>query len=288
MAKQTQKQLYIISGYSGSGKTAALRFIEELDFYCVDNLPAKLLPELMNLVLINKNISRIAVVIDARGKDFLRDLEQNIDFVCSKFQTTFIFFDCSLQTIIRRYKESRLKHPLSLTGTIAQGYKYEQEALTHLRHHAQTIINTDNTNIHELKAKLHLLLAKKQDHFFEIKIISFGFKFGIPQEADIVLDVRFLNNPYFDPKLRNKTGQDKKVKKFIFEDKQTKTFINKTHPYIHYLASKYKNAAKTFVTIAFGCTGGQHRSVAVAEELGKILSVDHSCVNITHRDITKK
>jgi len=259
MSHKSKKQLLIISGYSGGGKSVALRYLEEIGFYCVDNLPARLLPLFTSLLLINKNIFKIAIVIDARGKDFMTDLEEDLSFVNKHFETRIIFFDCSLQTIIKRFKERRLKHPIALHGTIIEGYRKEQRLLTHLRQHATLVINTSQLNIHALKFELHKYLLKARDDFFEITLISFGYKFGLPEEADVVIDARLLQNPYFEPKLKKLTGQNKKVQHYIFDNKMGRSFLAKTISFISFLANHFNKASKANLTIAIGCTGGKHR-----------------------------
>ncbi len=286
--KKSKKNLYIITGYSGSGKSTALRYIEELDYYCVDNLPAKLLPKLTSLLITNKNINNVAVVIDARGHEYLKDLEKEIEAIKQQFETKIVFLDCSLGTITKRYKESRLRHPVSLKGTIEEGFNKERELLTFLLQNSSKVINTSHMQIHDLKSEVHKYLLSEQKNGFEINLVSFGFKYGLPEEADVVIDVRFLVNPYFEPKLKNLNGKNKKIQKYIFDNKESSFFINKTVPYIDYLVNQYQNATKTYVTIAFGCTGGKHRSVAVVEKLFSLLKTKHKTSTLYHRDILKE
>lgn len=286
--KSTKRHIYIISGLSGSGKTTALRYIEELGFYCTDNLPAKLLNNFIKFLSQNHKMDKIAVVIDARGKAFLKSLETDLKELKKTCDYRIIFFESNLQVIIKRYKESRLKHPLSLKGSIKDGYLIEQKHLNSFRQHADLIINTSLLNVHGLKSVVQKYLLRHEKSLFEIKMMSFGFKYGLPQEADLVIDVRFLINPYFVPKLKNKNGKNKDVQKYIFKDKQTPIFINKTKSYLEYLIKQYKKEGKSYITIAFGCTGGKHRSIAIVEKLHPLMGAKTTdSIKIHHRDISE-
>lgn len=281
-----KKKLLIFTGYSGSGKSAALRCIEELGYYCVDNLPATLLPHFATLLQSNKAINKIAIVIDARGKDFMKDLSHDLDDLKLKYDLKIIYFDCSLQIITQRYKESRLKHPLSLHGSIKEGYLAELKLLDGLRQQANIIINTSALNVHGLKASVQKYILQQEKKIFEIHIMSFGFKLGLPFEADIILDVRFLDNPYFNADLKNKSGLNAGVKNFILKDSHTKPFLQKTGTYLDYLIHRYREEGKSYVTIAFGCTGGRHRSVMVAEHFKAFFKKKSQvAVKTYHRDL---
>jgi len=284
--KKKKKQFYIITGYSGSGKTTSLRYIEELGFYCVDNLPAELLQSFMELLNSNHSIEKIAVVIDARGRAFMKTLETDVTKFKQKYDLRVLFLESNLQVITKRYKESRLKHPLSLKGTIKDGYNTERELLNSLRQHSDLIINTSLLNIHALKSVVQKYILRHEYNIFEIHLMTFGFKYGLPFEADIVIDVRFLANPYFVPRLKHKNGHNKEVQNYIFKDKHAALFIQKTKSYLEYLLKRYKAEGKSYVTIAFGCTGGRHRSVAMAEKLVSQLNIgEKNRIQVHHRDI---
>lgn len=281
-----KKKFYILSGYSGSGKTTALRSIEELGFYCVDNLPADLLDDFYKLLDVNKEINKIAVVIDARGKDFMRSFDHILRGIKKKFDIQILFFDTSLQEVTRRFKESRLKHPLSLQGTIKEGYHAERTILAGIRQHANLVINTTLLNVHSQKSIVQKYVLRNEENAFEIHFMSFGFKFGLPAEADVVIDVRFLDNPFFVPQLKKKTGLDRAVKGFVFKNRQSLLFIKRTKAYLDFLIKKYKDSGKNYVNISFGCTGGRHRSVVVAQELRKHFKNRKKIITkVEHRDI---
>ncbi|MBF0104451.1 MAG: RNase adapter RapZ [Deltaproteobacteria bacterium] len=283
-----KKQFYILSGYSGAGKTIALRSIEELGFYCVDNLPADLLDDFSELLSVNKNIDKIAVVIDARGKDFMRSFKSTIVKLKTRFNIQVLFFDTSLEEITRRFKESRLKHPLSLHGSIKDGYEAERTILEELRQNANLIINTTLLNVHAQKSVVQKYVQRSEKQIFEIHLMSFGFKYGIPAEADVVIDVRFLDNPFFVKELKNKTGLDRVVQKYIFNNRRAHVFMNKTKAYLDYLLREYRDSGKNYANVSFGCTGGRHRSVAVVQELNSnFMKKKRVVTSINHRDINE-
>lgn len=281
-----KKHIYILTGFSGSGKTTALRYIEELGFYCIDNLPAELLHEFTALIGKNKLIDKIAVVIDARGKDFMSRLEPDLTSLKKKHHLKIIFFDADLAHITKRFKESRLRHPLSLKGSIKDGFVTEKTLLSSLQEFADITISTSNLNPHKLKSIMQKIVLKDQKKVYEINFMSFGFKHGKPEEADIVIDVRFLKNPHFVAKLKNKTGTNTDVQKYVFSDSRCEPFVKKTKSYLDFLIKQYIQEGKSYTTVAFGCTGGRHRSVAIAETLGHLFkaATAHD-IRIIHRDI---
>ncbi len=282
-----KKKLYILTGYSGSGKTTALRYIEELGYYCVDNLPAKLIPDFFKLILKSTNIHKVALVIDARGRDFMTNIDTVLKKLKSRCSVEVIFFESDLNSIIRRYKESRLKHPLSLTGSIQEGYTAEKKLLEPLRQQARLTINTTHLNVHTLKAAVHKYFLRNELKLFELNVMSFGFKHGTPFEADVVIDVRSLKNPFFVPELKNHTGLNLAVQRFIAKSQGTGTFVKKTAAYLKYLVGEFKRDGRTIITVAFGCTGGKHRSVFVAEKIASLFAgkTRSNIVQVKHRDI---
>lgn len=279
----TKKNITLITGYSGSGKTAALRFLEEAGYYCMDNMPAELISSFLKIAERNKKIKKFAIVVDARGKDFMKTLESDLEELERKYRLKIVFFDSSLETVTRRFKESRLKHPLALDGTIKSGYEREQKLLSSLRQHAHMIIDTSAINIHTLKLLIHKKLVKGGRKKFTVNLLSFGFKHGLPEEADLIFDVRFLPNPYFEAKLKKKTGKEASVKNFVFATPKSLSFLNRTRHYIDYIAQEFALSGKDDLTVGVGCTGGKHRSVATVERLRKML-VHKSTV--IHRDVT--
>lgn len=278
-------RIVILTGYSGSGKSTALRYFEEYGFYCVDNLPGQLLRDFVTLITEKDHIDKVAIVIDARGRDFLKNLDSVLDEMSRKHDLKIVFFESGLHEITKRFKESRLRHPLSLKGTIKEGYETEKALLAGLRNRADIVIDSSQLDVHALKILIHKYIKIRRGHGFEIHIMSFGYKYGVPQEADFVFDVRFLNNPFFVKSLKRKTGKNLAVQNYILKDKQTGSFFNRTDRYLRDVLRRHKTKGKPFVTIAFGCTGGKHRSVFVAEKLKSQLKSEFKQVQIYHRDI---
>ena len=274
----------ILTGYSGAGKSVALRFIEERGYYCVDNLPAQLL---LNFIAIAKTngLTKVAVVIDARGHGFMKSLAAQLATLKKKQGTQVVFFDADLPTITKRFKEHRLRHPLALTGTIQEGFAKEQAILAALRQHADLVLDTSAQSATSLKNLIQKYVLHENKKNFEVHLQSFGFKYGIPQEADVVIDVRLLVNPFFEPHLKNKTGKNSDVQDYINKDSEAKDFLTKTAAYVTYLVKMYEIKERPFFTVAFGCTGGKHRSVFIVEKMKLILQELGKKVRTAHRDM---
>lgn len=279
-------RIIILTGYSGSGKSTALRFIENLGYYCVDNLPGAMLEDFINLTKKNHNISKVAIVLDARGAHDIKKLDSQLNSISQKHDTNMIFIDTTLESVTKRFKESRLKHPLSIKGSIEDGYKKEAKFLEPFQHKADIIINSSNTNVHSLKTAIKKFILRDSKSGLTVQLNSFGYKYGLPQEADIIIDVRLLANPFYEEKLKKKTGKNTQVKTYIESDKKTIPFIKKTHSYLNYLIKQYESNGKSYINISFGCTGGKHRSVYVAEAIKKLLQKNFHSVKASHRDIT--
>lgn len=277
-------QFYIITGYSGSGKSSALRFLEEFGFYCIDNLPSQMISSFLDLFKKNKS-KKLAIVVDARSHDFLKNIEEDLAKLRQNYQFKVVFFECTLASITKRFKESRLKHPLADSGDIKQGYLLERKVLQHLHHEADITIDSSDQNVHQLKAQIQKTFGKDQKKSFEVFLTSFGFKHGMPLEADHVIDVRFLPNPYFEPSLRNKTGTSKTVQNFVLKQPQAKDFLKLALPYIKFLITQAKAEGKPFLNIAIGCTGGKHRSVTLVETLSQKLPKTLANYRKAHRDM---
>lgn len=281
-----KKPFYIITGFSGSGKTTALRLIETHGFYCIDNLPATLIQAFADTTKDIASIKKIALVTDARSKDVTQNLETKLSFLDKNFNVKIIFFEANLNTVTKRFKEARLKHPVSPKGTIKEGYEIEKQWLDAFRQKADYTINTSNLNVRELRRIITKKFSKIEKNQFHLNIVSFGFKHGVPNEADIIIDVRCLDNPYFEPRLRKKTGKNSAVENFVFKKKSAVLFFNKTLNYLSYLIQQHMDAGKADLTIAFGCTGGKHRSVSIVEKIKRELSIPSiDRINILHRDI---
>ena len=278
------KKFFIITGLSGAGKTQALKILGDFGFYCVDNLPIALLKDFIKYVNANPNLTKIALGIDIREGSNLPSLPSVVDKIKnSGFETKLIFLDASTDVLLRRFSETKHRHPLEdeLTAAI----KEEKAFLKPLKIAADEIINTSSTTLGDLKDEMSKILQVKRSQEMLISVISFGYKNGIPLESDLVMDVRFLKNPYYVAALREKNGLDKEVQEYILKSPYTKTFIKKFTDMIIYLLPKYIKEGKSYLTIAVGCSGGKHRSVFMAHHLALALqNRGFNCIE-THRDI---
>jgi len=283
-------QFYIITGLSGGGKSTAINCFEDLGFFCIDNLPVKLIPIFMDLCReSDEAINRVAVVIDLRDKDFLQEIEQILDWLRKeKVDIKVIFLEASDEALINRFNQTRRPHPLLSGGSLTGAIREERRKFTKLRQLSDQVLDTSNFNIHQLRKCINkLIVPEKQLNELAITLLSFGYKYGLPLEADLVFDVRFLANPYFAPGLRNLTGRNKKIIKFLESGTEFNDFCGKLENFLLFLIPSYMREGKYYLTIAIGCTGGRHRSVAVAEKL--FLGLGQKGYNITrrHRDIQK-
>ncbi|MTD31680.1 RNase adapter RapZ [Planomicrobium sp. YIM 101495] len=283
---QKETELIIITGMSGAGKTVAIQSFEDLGFYTIDNLPPALLLTFIRLMKDSgKTMKRIAVVMDLRGGDFFDSLKEAVDNLSQEpsVSSTLLFLDADNQTLVSRYKESRRSHPLSPGGLVLGGLKKERDLLHDLQGRAKYIYNTSNMSPRELKERIYNDFSSASSNVFTVNVLSFGFKHGMPIDADLVFDVRFLPNPFYIEELKPLTGLDKEVSDYVLKWTETQTLIDKLTDLLHFLIPQYKNEGKAQLVIAFGCTGGQHRSVTLAEYYGKLLAEQNKTV-VTHRD----
>ena len=280
--------LVIISGLSGSGKSTAVNVLEDIGYYCVDNLPLTLLPKFIELCDISeKDIQKIALVIDIREGIFLESAPGLINELREKgYPLEMIYLESSDNVLIKRYKETRRKHPLSEDGNIPLGISKEREKLKELKELSDHIIDTSEYNVHELKEVLRDIFEDPDSSGLSLNIFSFGHKHGFPNEADMVFDVRFLPNPHFVQGLKELDGTTEEVKEYVLENEVSKDFLNKLKEFLEYLIPNYEKEGKSYLTIAIGCTGGKHRSVAIVNELSE--HFNKLSPNIRHRDILKK
>ncbi|HVU49609.1 MAG TPA: RNase adapter RapZ [Polyangia bacterium] len=278
-------KLVVVTGVSGAGKSTALRALEDLGFYAADNLPLPLVPKFIELVSGRSDIDRAALGIDARGGEFLAGALKIFQDIKAEGHTVeILFLDASDEILIRRFSETRRRHPLSDTD-IRAGIRDEREKLSALRQAADALVDTGTLTVHVLRA----LVMERYGHVdgdLSVTLLSFGFKHGIPVEADIVLDVRFLPNPFFVPQLSALSGEDEAVARFVLEDAETGPFVAKAEELIALSVKGFQREGKSYATVAIGCTGGRHRSVAIAKELGRRLGGAFS-VSIRHRDIQR-
>ena len=282
-------ELVIITGMSGAGKTVAIQSFEDLGYYCIDNMPPTLLPTFWELMKENGKIKHVALVVDLRSREFFKGLEtiitkmENTQYVTTRI----LYLDANDQVLVSRYKETRRSHPLSLEGRTLEGIKRERDLLKNLRARAQVLIDTTDLSPRELRQKIFEQFSNNEFTPFHVEVVSFGFKHGTPIDADVMIDVRFLPNPHYIDELRPQTGKDKAVYDYVMRQPETETFYIKFMDLIEYCLPGYKKEGKSSVTIAIGCTGGKHRSVALAERIANQLKNDHYTVNITHRDSHK-
>ena len=282
-------EVVIITGLSGAGKTKAADWFEDRDYYCIDNKPPALIKNFIDLALTGKKeITKAAFVIDIRGGQFLGGIEDIVGELARDKALDFkiLYIEASDQALIRRYKENRRVHPLSMAPISHEIIAKEREMLAGLRSQATYIIDTSFLKVAEFNAQLDDLFndGKEKDSFL-IDIQSFGFKKGVPQEADIVMDVRFIPNPYYVPSLKNLTGNNKKVSQYVLKHRVTQEFIESMHQMLARLIPCYVKEGKYSLCIAFGCTGGHHRSVAVANEMARIFREEGRRVTLEHRDL---
>ena len=283
-----EKQLIIITGLSGSGKSTALAAFEDAGFYCVDNMPVVLLPDFLQLPFTRAaEIPGFVFVMDLREKTFLANYRDIFDTVRKGgFGFHIIFMEAEEDVLLRRYSQTRRHHPVSGKKSPAEGIRTEKMLLEDLKKIADHVIETSRYNVHELKG-LILNIAQKTIQLapMRIHIISFGFKYGAPQYADLIVDVRFLSNPYFVPELKDLHGEDTEVKNFVLKNEETRLFLKKYSDLLEHLIPLYEKEGKAYLTIAVGCTGGRHRSVAVAGALYDYIQGVGNQVELTHRDI---
>ena len=283
-------ELVIITGMSGAGKTVAVQSFEDLGYFCIDNMPPTLLPTFWELVKESGKITRIALVIDLRSRDFFNEVDAMISSLDNTqlITTRIIYLDSNDTVLVSRYKETRRNHPLAPDGRVLEGIAQERELLRDLRTRAQVIIDTSDISPRQLRERLTHDFAAQHHHTFHVEVMSFGFKYGAPIDADIIWDVRFLPNPHYIPELRPQTGMDAPVYDYVMKQPETQAFYSKLIDVIEFCLPGYKKEGKSNVTIAIGCTGGKHRSVAIAERIAKHLKSDDYAVNISHRDYMKK
>jgi UPF0042 nucleotide-binding protein len=288
VSKPPAKELVIVTGISGAGKASALKAFEDLGFHAVDNLPLELLPDFANLVGKSTEISKAVIVVDVREGQTLDRLPEILKGVKRVLATRVVFLDAQDAVLVRRYSETRRPHPLRRSETVSRSIVEERQLLDPIRNVADTLIDTSNFNVHELRAHIQTRFGhENKTNQLLVSCLSFGFKNGVPLDADLVFDVRFLPNPHFVPEFRKKTGLDPKVAAYVRGFPQTKEFLDRVTDLMLYLLPHYVGEGKSYLTVAFGCTGGQHRSVMMAEEMAKRLHAAGYQVKALHRDMPR-
>lgn len=283
-------QLVIITGMSGAGKTVAIQSFEDLGFFCVDNLPPTLLPKFLELMKESGNkMNKVALVMDLRGREFFDHLFKALDELTetSWVSPQILYLDADDSSLVRRYKETRRSHPLAPSGLPLEGIRQERELLEELKGRSQLIYTTSTMKPRELREKILTEFSVNKKTIFTVNVVSFGFKHGIPIDADLVFDVRFLPNPHYIDHMRPKTGLDEEVSTYVLKWNETNKFIEKVTDLLSFMLPQYKREGKSQLVVAIGCTGGQHRSVALAEYLGHHFEKDYQ-TKISHRDIQKR
>lgn len=290
MENGSKMRLTIITGMSGAGKTVAVQCLEDMGYFCIDNLPPMLLLKFIEMIDQSQNkMDKIAVVMDLRGRAFFRHLSKALDEIAKKdwIIQKILFLEASDEVLIRRYKETRRNHPLAPYGRISEGIKRERALLSEIKGQAQIILDSSGLKPVQLKNKIQEHFSASNDDTFSVHIFSFGFKYGSPIDADLLFDVRFLPNPYYVKKLRTLTGLDESVSSYVLKYAETKQFLEKFIDLLAFTLPYYQKEGKRQVVIGIGCTGGQHRSVTIAEYISRYFAGTYRTV-VTHRDIEKR
>jgi RNase adapter protein RapZ len=285
---ESRHELVILTGLSGSGKASALKAFEDLGYYAVDNLPLELLPPFAELVAQSVEITRAALVVDVREGQRIERFPVILRELRKHLSTTVIYLEASKAALLRRFSETRRPHPLGREAMVGQAIQAERKLLDPVRNVADVLIDTSNFNVHELRAYIQNQFERGSDgKSLLVSAVSFGYKNGVPLEADLVFDVRFLPNPHFVPAFRHLTGRHPKVIAYVRKFKQTQEFLDRVTDLLLFLLPHYIHEGKSYLTVAFGCTGGQHRSVMIAEEVRKRLAKEGYRVKTAHRDMPR-
>ena len=287
-AHEQPRDLVILTGLSGSGKASALKAFEDLGFYAVDNMPIALTPHFAELVAHSRDIRRAVLVVDVREGQSLEQFPAILTDIRNTLPTTVVFLEASKAALLARYSETRRPHPLGREERVPRALNEERRLLEPIRQVADIVIDTTRFNVHELRAYIQSKFVRETEgKSLLISSVSFGYKKGVPLDADLVFDVRFLPNPHFVPEFRNLTGRDAKVEQYILGFPQSREFLDRVTDLLLFLLPHYIHEGKSYLTLAFGCTGGQHRSVMIAEEIARRLSAQGFRLKIAHRDIPR-
>jgi len=280
--------IFIITGLSGSGKSCAIAALEDTGFYCVDNMPVALLPKFVELPIeSDSEIAGLAFVMDLREKGFLSMYPSIFESLKEKgYKLKILFLEADENILLERYSQTRRHHPLSQGKSLLEGIRTEQEQLKKLKTAADKIINTSHYNVHKLKSVIRNIALQNKDFApMSINILTFGFKYGVPSDASLIMDVRFLLNPHFVPDLKALDGKAEKVQSYVLNNDDTRTFLKKYLDFLDYLIPLYEKEGKAYLTIGVGCTGGRHRSVVIAEAISQHIKKPDRKIMVTHRDI---
>lgn len=285
-----QLSLVIITGMSGAGKTVAIQSFEDMGYFCVDNMPPSLIPKFWELIRKSGKVTKIALVVDLRSRSFFDEIQNMLAEIenTQLIDTKILFLDASDVELVSRYKETRRVHPMAMDGLVTEGIRKERAILEDLKVKASLVIDTTTLTPRQLREKINQEFRHNNESGFRVEMVSFGFKYGLPIDADIVMDVRFLPNPHYIPELRPLTGCDKPVYDYVMSFEQTEKFYQSFSQLLLQIMPGYIKEGKSSLTIAIGCTGGQHRSVALTNRVGECLKENGYTVNTTHRDKDKR
>ena len=286
----TVPELVIISGMSGAGRSTAAKCLEDLGWFVVDNLPPSLIPTMVDLGARSQgSVAKIGAVVDVRGRSFFDDLLASLEELERRgVRLRVVFLEASDGALVRRFESVRRPHPLQGDGRIVDGIARERDLLRDLRGDADLVIDTSSLNVHELRAKLDAQFSDEEEPELRATVMSFGFKYGLPVDADLVVDCRFLPNPHWVPELRAKTGTDDEVARYVFDQPGAKEFLDRYAELMRIVTEGYRREGKRYMTLAVGCTGGKHRSVAMSERLAKRLTSDGVETVLVHRDMGRE
>ena len=284
-----RRRIVILTGVSGSGKSTAVRALEDAGYFCIDNLPVVLLPQLTGLGELAHPDTRLGLVVDAREGEMLRQTPGIVARLRSEgHHVELVFLDASDESLVRRYSETRRRHPLASDESVPAGIARERELLADLRDLADQVIDTSQLNVHDLKRLMMARFGESAASLPSLTVISFGYRYGVPPQADLVFDLRFLPNPYFVPELKPLTGEDPRVASYVLERSEAQEFLERVVDLAQFLFPRYQREGKAYLTVAVGCTGGKHRSVAMAAALARRLGAGRDGVQLQHRDIEKE
>ena len=283
-------RLIIISGPSGAGKSTAIKVLEDLNFFCVDNLPVVLMPKFMELSNQSAEISKVAIVVDVREREFLKEFPIVLkEMTDSGYNAELIYLEASDDALLRRFSETRRRHPLSEGESSLDGIKRERDMLASVKTAATKIIDTSGYNVHQLKEIIRgYFSGPLSQEKMVVQLVSFSYRYGIPSDADMIMDVRFMPNPYFVEGLKDLDGRDSRAKEFVLNKEETKEFLARFRNLLNFLIPSYLREGKTYLTIAIGCTGGRHRSVSIVDFLADEISFERCIIKKRHRDIEKQ
>ena len=283
-------ELTVITGLSGAGRSEAAKAFEDMGWFVVDNLPPSLLGTMAELVTRSQGaVHRVAVVVDVRGRAFFSDLRAGLDELAAKGVTRrILFLEASDEALVRRFEHVRRPHPLQGDGRLVDGIEAERRLLAELRGEADLVLDTSGLNVHQLRDKIEAAFAETTGPGLRATVVSFGFKYGLPVDADLVVDCRFLPNPHWEPELRPYTGRDPVIRDFVLAQPSAEPFLERYGDLLRLLAEGYVHEGKRYLTLAVGCTGGKHRSVVIAEELAGRLAATGADVRVVHRDLGRE